>query len=103
MLSVLSPHGWHPGCYSQLRMVPISRRKQLAGVVGAVALGYTLSWVLTPAPTSGPIDNFGSTFGRSVAPVVVPPVGPRGDRSMDTAQPLNSSPKALQRDAYEPI
>ncbi len=83
-------------------MVPISRGKQVAGIAGAVVVGYTLSWLLTPAPFTGPVDHFGSTFGPLVAPVIVSPAVPRGN-SIDASQSQISSPKALQRDAYEPI
>jgi len=84
-------------------MVPISRGKQVAGIAGAVVVGYTLSWLLTPAPFTGPVEHFGRTFGPAVAPVIVSPAAPRGSGSIDASQPLISSPKALQRGAYEPI
>jgi hypothetical protein len=87
-------------------MVPISLGKQVAGIAGAVVVGYTLSWLLTPAPFTGPIDHFGPTFGPSVAPVIVSPApNPRSGEglSIDASRPLISSPKALQRGPYEPI
>jgi hypothetical protein len=85
-------------------MVPISLGKQVAGIAGAVVVGYTLSWLLTPAPFTGPVEHFGRTFGPSVAPVIVSPSPkPRTNGSIDASQPLISSPKALQRGAYEPI
>jgi hypothetical protein len=87
-------------------MVPISRGKQVAGIAGAVVIGYTLSWLLTPAPFTGPVEHFGRTFGPRMAPVIVSPApNPQtGDGgSIDASQPLISSPKALQRGAYEPI
>lgn len=74
-------------------MVPISLGKQVAGIAGAVVVGYTLSWLLTPAPFTGPVEHFGPTFGRSVAPVIVTP----------SPKPRSGEGKALQRSAYEPI
>jgi dolichol kinase len=84
-------------------MVPISRGKQIAGVVGAVAVGYVLAWVVTPDPGTGPVDTFGPTFGQSVTPVIVNPVLPRDDRSSDPSTPSHSSPEALQIKHSEPI
>jgi hypothetical protein len=83
-------------------MVPISRGKQLAGLVGAVAVGYMLSWISTPGPGTGPVDTFGPTFGAADAPVIVAPSSP-DDRSIDASEPLNSSPKPLQPSRNEPI
>ena len=80
-------------------MVPISRGKQIAGIVGAVAVGYALAWVVTPGPGTGPVDTFGPTFGQSVTPVIVNPVSPRDDRST----PSNSSLQALPPKHSEPI
>ena len=84
-------------------MVPISRGKQIAGIVGAVAVGYALAWVVTPGPGTGPVDTFGPTFGQSVTPVIVNPVSPRDDRSSDPSTPSNSSPQALPPKHSEPI
>src|SRR5438067_13258058 len=83
-------------------MVPISPRKQIAGVIGAMALGYALSWALTPGPGTGPVDKYEPTFGQSVAPVIVSP---------DAARPQHRQPenpekfdrKPLQEDRAEPI
>jgi hypothetical protein len=84
-------------------MVPISRGKQAAGIVGAVVLGYTLSWLSTPGPGTGPVDTFSPTFGASAAPVIVSPAPARGNRSIDASDPQISSPAALQTPATEPI
>jgi hypothetical protein len=84
-------------------MVPISRGKQIAGILGAVAVGYALAWVVTPGPGTGPVDTFGPTFGQSVTPVIVNPVPPRDDRSPDPSTPSNSAPQALQTKHSEPI
>jgi hypothetical protein len=81
-------------------MVPISRAKKVAGVIGAVALGYTLSWIATPGLDTGPVESFGPTFGSSVAPVVVAPADAGADRVKDES---NSMPKALQANRTEPI
>jgi hypothetical protein len=82
-------------------MVPISTEKQLAGIIGAVALGYTLSWLSTPAAINGPIADFGRNFGPSVAPVIVAPAPSRDERSVGASQ--DPSPKALKSHTYEPI
>ncbi len=84
-------------------MVPISRRKQLAGIVGAVAIGYSLSWLATPGPGTGPVDHFSPTFGQSLPPVIVTPAAPGGEGSVETSEPLNFSPTPLQPRTYEPI
>ena len=84
-------------------MVPISKKKQIAGIIGAVAFGYTLSWISTPGPGTGPVDTFGPNFGQSVKPVIVAPDPTRDNRSLDASEPLNSSPKPLQANAAEPI
>jgi hypothetical protein len=57
-------------------MVPISRKKKAAGIVGAFVIGYALSWLSAPGP---------------------------GERSIDASEPQISSPRALQRSANEPI
>ena len=80
-------------------MVPISRRKQMAGIAGALVLGYSLSWLSTPGPGTGPVDTFSPTFGESVAPVIVAPaeVAPAPENSsFESFQPL-------QANANEPI
>ena len=82
-------------------MVPISRGKQLAGIAGALALGYTLSWFATPGPGTGPVETFAPTFGGSAAPVIVAPVTP--GEGVDASQPVNSAPQPLQSQRYEPI
>jgi hypothetical protein len=84
-------------------MVPISRGKQVAGIIGAVALGYILSWLSTPATVNGPIDDFGRNFGPSMAPVIVAPAPSRDERSVGAPGPQESSPTALKSHAYEPI
>ena len=84
-------------------MVPISRGKQIAGIIGAIAFGYALSWVSAPGPGTGPVDTFSPTFGESVTPVIVNPVSPADDPSFDSSDPSNSSPKPLQANKYEPI
>jgi len=84
-------------------MVPISRGKQIAGIIGAVAFGYTLSWISMPGTGTGPVDTFGPNFGQSVTPVIVAPDPTRDNRSLDPSEPLNSSPKPLQANAAEPI
>jgi hypothetical protein len=84
-------------------MVPISRRKQLAGIVGAVAVGYSLSWLATPGPGTGPVDHFSPTFGQSLPPVIVAPAVPGGEGSVEASEPLNFSPAPLQPRTYEPI
>ena len=81
-------------------MIPISRGKQVIGIIGAVALGYTFSWISTPGPGTGPVETFRPTFGYSVAPVVVAPAETGGDRTQDTS---NSAPRALKTDRNEPI
>jgi hypothetical protein len=80
-------------------MVPISTGKQVAGIIGAVALGYALSWLSTPATVNRSIDDFGRNFGPSVAPVIVTPAPSHDERS--GAQ--DSSPEALKSLTYEPI
>jgi hypothetical protein len=77
-------------------MVPISRGKQFAGIVGALAIGYSLSWLATPGPGTGPVQNFKPTFGQSLAPVIVAPA----EQPVDASQP-SSAP--LQSPRYEPI
>jgi hypothetical protein len=84
-------------------MVPISREKQVAGVVGALVLGYSLSWLATPGPGTGPVDSFSPNFGVSAAPVIVAPVTPRDERSVDASEPLNGGPIPLQARRNEPI
>jgi hypothetical protein len=84
-------------------MVPISRKKQAAGIVGAFVIGYALSWLSAPGPGTGPVEAFGPTFGGSAAPVIVAPPPARGERSIDASEPQISSPQALQRPATEPI
>jgi len=87
-------------------MVPISRKKQAAGIVGAFVIGYALSWLSAPGPGTGPVDTFSPTFGRSAAPVIVSPATPKprsGEGGIDASEPQISSPKALQRSANEPI
>ena len=84
-------------------MVPISRRKQLAGIVGAVAIGYSLSWLATPGPGTGPVDHFSPTFGEPLPPVIVAPATPAAEGSVEASEPLNFSPAPLQPRAYEPI
>ena len=86
----------------QAAMVPISRRKKVAGVVGAIAFGYALSWITTPGPGTGPVDKFSPTFGQSVAPVIVSP-NTSGARSGHGEIPAESAPKALQKRSTEPI
>jgi hypothetical protein len=83
-------------------MVPISRGKQVAAILGALAIGYTLSWISTPGPGTGPVDTFGPTFGASPAPVIVTP-SPLEERPVDASDPLISSPKPLQARIAEPI
>ena len=84
-------------------MVPISRRKQLAGIVGAVAIGYSLSWLVTPGPGTGPVNSFHPTFGQAQAPIIVAPAAIDGDRLIEAPEPVNSSPAPLQPREYEPI
>jgi hypothetical protein len=84
-------------------MVPISRRKQLAGIVGAVAIGYSLSWLATPGPGTGPVDHFSPTFGQSLPPVIVTPAAPGGEGSVEASEPLDFAPAPLQPRPYEPI
>ena len=84
-------------------MVPISRSTQFAGMVAAAAIGYSLSWLVTPGPGTGPVDGFGPTFGQALPPVVVAPAAPRDERSIDASQPLDSPPVALQSQRAEPI
>ena len=84
-------------------MVPISRKKQIAGIIGAVAFGYALSWLSTPGTGAGPVDTFGPNFGQSIPPVIVAPDPTRDNGSPDASKPRNSSPKPLQANAAEPI
>lgn len=84
-------------------MVPISRGKQLAGIVGAVVIGYSLSWLVTPGPGTGPVTSFSPTFGQAQAPIIIAPAATDGDRRIEASEPLNSSPAALQPRDYEPI
>jgi hypothetical protein len=94
-LDIRGLSGWHLDCYGTDHMVPISRRKQAAGIIGAVALGYTLSWLSSPGPGTGPVDSFGRTFGPAAAPVIVAPVPLHDNKSVDAKGPLDSSPQAL--------
>lgn len=87
-------------------MVPISRGKQLTGIVGAIALGYALSWAATPGPGTGPVDHFAPTFGATMTPVIVAPaepVTPMDEQPRDASQPRNFDPRSLQAPVYEPI
>jgi hypothetical protein len=84
-------------------MVPISRGKQVAGMVGALALGYSLSWLVMPGPGTGPVEHFSPTFGQPAAPVIVTPSSPRDERPVDASQPLNVAPAPLKSPRYEPI
>jgi hypothetical protein len=87
-------------------MVPISRGKQLAGVVAIIACSYALSWVLTPGPGTGPVESFAPTFDAPVTPVVVMPresAPSSHDGTVTAPKPPHSSPNALQRNPYEPI
>ena len=83
-------------------MVPISPRKQIAGVIGAMALGYALSWAFTPGPGTGPVNSFEPTFGSSVAPVIVSPE-PAQPRPRALENPEKIDRKPLQEDRAEPI
>jgi len=85
------------------RMVPVSTGKQFAAILGAVALGYTLSWLSTPSPIPGPVDNFDRNFVPSAAPLIVAPDPSHDDRSADPSGSTGSSPKALERQPFEPI
>ena len=77
-------------------MVPISRRKQLAGIVGAVAIGYSLSWLATPGSGTGPVDHFSPTFGQSLPPVIVAPEPPRSAiGSVEASEPLTFLARTL--------
>ena len=84
-------------------MVPISRRKQVAGIVGAMAFGYALSWLLTPGASTGPVTSFEPTFaGESVAPVIVSPgAAPARPRPLENHEKELSKP--LQKERPEPI
>jgi hypothetical protein len=84
-------------------MVPISRGKQLAGIVGAVVIGYSLSWLVTPGPGTGPVDNFHPTFAQRVTPMIVAPAAPGSNRAVEASEPLNGSPAPLQPRPYQPI
>ncbi|PYR81439.1 MAG: hypothetical protein DMF87_05300 [Acidobacteria bacterium] len=84
-------------------MVPISRRKQAAGIVGAFVIGYALSWLSAPGAGTGPVDSFSPTFGASASPIIVSPAAAAGERSIEASEPQISSPTALQRSANEPI
>lgn len=84
-------------------MVPISRKKQAAGIVGAFVIGYTLSWFSAPGPGTGPVDTFAPTFGPSTTPVIVSHSPAAGERSVDASEPQISSPQALQTPANKPI
>ena len=87
---------------TQEGMVPISPRKQVAGVIGAMALGYALSWAFTPGPGTGPVEKFEPTFGQSVAPVIVSPdQTPSRRRTVENPQKFDRKP--LQDDRAEPI
>jgi hypothetical protein len=76
---------------------------QVAGIVGALALGYAASWAFTPDPMTGPVDSFPSTFGQSLPPVVVAPAqtGPSPSRAPQKLDQIQSRP--LQKSAAEPI
>jgi hypothetical protein len=82
-------------------MVPISRGKQVAGMVGALALGYSLSWLVAPGPGTGPVEHFGPTFVQPAAPVIVAPSAPRDERPVEASQP--NAPVPLQSPRYQPI
>lgn len=71
-------------------------------MVGAAVIGYSLSWLVTPGPGTGPVDSFDPTFGQSVTPVIVAPATP-GDDQLGGGEPLNSSPAPLQARRDEPI
>jgi hypothetical protein len=79
-------------------MVPISRAKQVAGVVVLAALGYALSWAYTPSSATGPEESF--------APVVATPqesAPSDHDGTVTTSKPSHSYPNALQEQRYKPI
>jgi hypothetical protein len=93
------------GAALEVAMIPISRRKQIVGVAVVVACSYAISWVCTPGPGTGPTESFGQTFDRPAAPAVIQPQAPAlsRDKRVITSEPLNSSPKPLQANRYEPI
>ena len=83
-------------------MVPISRRAQIAGVIGALAFGYAVAWVVTPGPGTGPADSFAPTFGPATAPVIMAPdASGNGPRATKNPDQIHSRP--LQKDRTEPI
>jgi len=88
----------------ELVMVPISRRKQVAGVAIALACSYAISWAFTPGPGTGPTESFAPTFAAPAPVVIVPPEpAPSRDKRVTTSEPSHSAPKPLQANRYEPI
>jgi len=71
-------------------------------MVGALAIGYSLSWLVAPKPGTGPVDSFKPTFGQAVAPMIVAPA-PRGERPVEASQPSDNAPAPLQSPRYQPI
>jgi hypothetical protein len=87
-------------------MIPISRRKQVVGVVAIVACSYAVSWMFTPGPGTGPTESFGPTFGAPAAPVVIVPqesAPSSHEGTVQTSEPSDSASKPLQADRFEPI
>lgn len=72
-------------------------------MVGALALGYSLSWLVAPGPGTGPVEHFGPTFGQPAAPVIIAPSAPRDERPVEASHPSNFAPAPLQSPRYQPI
>lgn len=72
-------------------------------MVGALALGYSLSWLVAPGAGTGPVEHFGSTFAQPAAPVIVAPAVPPDERPIEASQPLKTAPAPLQSPRYQPI
>jgi hypothetical protein len=80
-------------------VVPISRGKQVCGVLGAIACSYAISWMLTPGPGTGPVDSFGPAFAGTAAPIVI--MRPKPEHR--AAEPAISLPEPLQASRNTPI
>ena len=84
-------------------MVPISKGKQVAGVIVLAALGYALSWAYTPSPATGPEESFAPTFDAPLAGAPPESAPSSHDGTVTTSKPSHSSPNALQEPRYKPI
>ncbi len=72
-------------------------------MLGALAIGYSLSWLVAPGPGTGPVEHFAPTFGQPAAPVIVAPALPRDQRPVDASQPVDAVAAPLKSPQFQPI